>query len=71
MSKNQLQKLDMPADAHNIVNTSRNWTKVPQKEVKFQGFSKNMINVEFKMLKNCAPWLRVKVKHCCERDKSY
>ena len=65
MSKNQLQKLNMPSNAQNVVNTIGNWTKIPLKEVKFQDFSNNMqiksnmINIEFKMLKtNCAPWLR-------------
>ena len=33
----------MPTNAHNSTNTTRNWTKLPPKEVKFQELYKNMM----------------------------
>ena len=42
LSRNQLQKLNMPSNAHNSTDTTRSWTKLPPKEVEFQDFSNNM-----------------------------
>ena len=38
MSKNKLQKLNMPSNAHNYANTTWNWTKLPPKKVTIQEF---------------------------------
>jgi hypothetical protein len=46
----------MPSNVHNSANTTRNWTKLPPKEVQFSRASKkyadqrNMINMKFEML---------------------
>ena len=42
LSRNQLQKLDMPENASNFASKTRNSTKLPPKEVKFQKFPNNM-----------------------------
>ena len=35
LSRNQVQKLNLPSNAHNFANTTRTWTKVLPKELKF------------------------------------
>ena len=42
--KNQLQKLKLPSNAHNLVNSTWYWTIPPPKEVEFKELSNNAQN---------------------------